>query len=855
MIAHAGLPTRSTPGAELDSLRPEDDRLELVLFAEDPDIVTPIGAAVDDRDRLFVVESHTHERPRDYVGPPSDRVKIFEDRDGDGKADRSWVFAEGLNAAMNLAFSPDGLLYVVCARSVVALHDDDGDGTCDRQETVLTLETRERYSHNCLLGITFSDDGWMYVGRGNTAGRAWTLRGTDGSHVSGYGDGGNIMRCRPDGSGVEEFATGFWNPFDIKFDHAGRLLCVDNDPDARGPNRLVHVVAGGDYGYRSLFGGGGNHPYQGWDGDLPGTLSYISGTGEAPSGLINCRFARLPAEYQDSVLITVWNENTIERHRLQSRGASLAGERSVLVRGDKEFRPVAVAADSKGNLYITDWVLVAYPNHGRGRIWRLSATPDTQTVGPLELVSRDESAERNQPEDHTPVADALATDDPFAHHAAVMRLAGEDLDESHLSLTQHDDPRVRLGTLLALKRRGMHDEAVIRSLLGDADSRVRRATLIWVGEAGLTGLRSEIEMALQQPDTTGVLVETYIATLPLLDEDFIAGLRSRRADHARSLLPNVDDAVLRKVVRNDSLAADARALVLKRLDVRGDDAEWLTDLMSSDAQAISVRRAAANRLGRLSAPDATRALWQIAENPSEDEQLRADAVAQIARTLSADVSRLLKLLDDDDPHVQLAGARAVRLATLSTADKAAVRQRLGAARASHGSGSVREALAMAVGEPISRPAGLSEWQAALADGGVPEAGRRVFHSPIATCSKCHAIDGLGGTLGPSLANVAQSLSREQILRAILRPSDEFPPQYQAWSITTTDGRTHLGLQIDHKAHGDIELRTTDDVVRHFEAEQIADYAASSMSIMPSGLEKSLTVSELRDLVAFLATLQ
>jgi hypothetical protein len=77
---------------------------------------------------------------------------------------------------------------------------------------------------------------------------------------------------------------------------------VDNDPDARRPNRLVHVVPGGDYGYKSIYVGGGNHSYQSWDGELPGTLPIASGTGEAPSGLIDCRRARLPADYADDLL-------------------------------------------------------------------------------------------------------------------------------------------------------------------------------------------------------------------------------------------------------------------------------------------------------------------------------------------------------------------------------------------------------------------------------------------------------------------------------------------------------------------------------------------------------------------------
>src|SRR5436190_1895348 len=67
----------------------------LEIFAENPQIVTPIGIAVDSKKRVFVLESHTHHRPGDYDGPPSDVIKIFEDKDGDGRADASSVFASG----------------------------------------------------------------------------------------------------------------------------------------------------------------------------------------------------------------------------------------------------------------------------------------------------------------------------------------------------------------------------------------------------------------------------------------------------------------------------------------------------------------------------------------------------------------------------------------------------------------------------------------------------------------------------------------------------------------------------------------------------------------------------------------
>ncbi len=66
-----------------------DPRLKIELIAAEPDIVTPAGLAVDASGRVLVVESHTHFRPPDYEGPPADRIRMFEDADGDGRAERS----------------------------------------------------------------------------------------------------------------------------------------------------------------------------------------------------------------------------------------------------------------------------------------------------------------------------------------------------------------------------------------------------------------------------------------------------------------------------------------------------------------------------------------------------------------------------------------------------------------------------------------------------------------------------------------------------------------------------------------------------------------------------------------------
>ena len=129
LVVFACLPWLSSCGNEEDRDHPKvlDERLTLTLFAEDPDIVTPIGIASDSAGRIFVLESHTHTPPRNYHGPDGDRIIIFVDEDNDGIHDKSSVYAEGFKEGVNIAFAPSGKLYVVTSKAVFALHDHDAE--------------------------------------------------------------------------------------------------------------------------------------------------------------------------------------------------------------------------------------------------------------------------------------------------------------------------------------------------------------------------------------------------------------------------------------------------------------------------------------------------------------------------------------------------------------------------------------------------------------------------------------------------------------------------------------------------------------------------------------------------------
>ena len=145
--------------------------------------------------------------------------------------------------------------------------DRDGDGKADGIKPgcipapFVRLDTPGDYPHNGLSGFAFDFAGNVYFGLGENLGADYRLIGSDGVTLSGGGEGGNIYRCRPDGSKLERVATGFWNPFHMTFDVFGRLFAVDNDPDSRPPCRLLHIVQGGDYGYRFRNGRKGAAPF------------------------------------------------------------------------------------------------------------------------------------------------------------------------------------------------------------------------------------------------------------------------------------------------------------------------------------------------------------------------------------------------------------------------------------------------------------------------------------------------------------------------------------------------------------------------------------------------------------------
>lgn len=838
-----------------------DERLELTLMKQDPEVVTPIGIAIDEQDRVYVLESHTHLPPKDYQGPDHDLIKVYEDSNGDGNWDKESVFAEGLFEGLNIAFSPEGHLYAVTSKEVWKFYDEDGDGVSERSEKLMAFTKPEQvYAHAAILSITFDNEGWMYIGRGNTGAAHWIFQGSDGREVSGYGDGGNILRAKTDGTELKIFSTGYWNPFDLKFDNYGRLLVADNDPDSRGPNRLVHAVKGSDFGYQSLFGGSGIHPYLAWNGELPGTLPYAVPLGESPSGLLNANLARLPGDYDDQMLCSIWEESSIVRIALEEKGLSLKGSTEVILQGGEDFRPVAFAADSKGNIYFTDWVERVYPNHGKGKIWKLSAKENTDPVARRSLYQ----APKNNPKVEKfrqLMADSLNFDlhfgnlkanDPYVRHAAVMALSSSKHRENLEQAMQDASADVRLGVLLALRHSDHPREAALaRQFLEDPDPEIRRMALIWIGSHGLTSQRENLERALRAGDFTTQLFETYLETVKLLEPQFQQAYQNKQEEISKRIPLKLPGEFIAGIVSDPSNPSQMRAYALRYLEDPADQKELLLEFLSQEV-AEDLQLEIIQTLANVPDPQVADALLQVSLSTNKPVNLRAEALSVLSRHPLEDWKEVIPLLEVSDENLAIAAARYLRAKSGEESVKLAMERVLNDGSSCDSEG-LRQQLMLALSQDTGKrpdPEELDEWVSLLAGPADPDRGRRVFYSSSSLCATCHVVGGRGGDLGPDLSNVGKSKDRKGLISSILLPSEEMSPEWQGWFIEMRDGTRYDGRQID-VGYDDVKLYTQAEGFIQVKKADIAAYGMAERSLMPAGLEQRLSNQDLKDLLAFL----
>ncbi|MBL8829605.1 MAG: PQQ-dependent sugar dehydrogenase [Planctomycetaceae bacterium] len=827
-----------------DLPRSLDPRVEIMQFADSTQIVHPVSVDFDRRGRLLVIESHTHFRPAGYTGPEHDRIRMAEDTNGDGRADRFTTFFEGTKATMDLAVHRDGSVYVATRNEILRLRDTNDDGIADDQKRIVFLYTAGNYPHNGLSGLTFDADGNLYFGMGENLGASYKLIGSIGdTEIEDQGEGGNVFWCTHDGEQLRRIATGFWNPFGMNLDPAGRLWCVDNDPDAAPPCRLLQVIEGGDYGYQFRYGRSGRHPFQAWNGQLPGTLPMVAGTGEAPCEVLNYQGTGLPADYQGELLVTSWADHRVERYTLRPSGASYVADRKPFIQGGNDFRPVGLAVAPDGSLFISDWVRRDYNLHGQGGLWHIklradqprpTSKPDNKIHPAAEQLAA--LAKSTQPLDRTKLLELFNDQDPFVRAVAVKHASQSPTLTIELASTPDLTPRQRCEVLLAQRAAGKTD--MVARWLTDDDEEVRFLAVKWIADLKLQDGRAMIESMLEVGNLSVRMYQGCATALARLDGQEVS--EAKMAEHFVKLVANEASPAAQRIAALRLIPATHKQLTLDLLD----------RLLKSNDASLSLE--AIRTLAEHADPRKFARLQQIATDANRDVPQRAEAIVGLSSAEPVPVELLMSLALGDQPTLRAEAVRALVGAKL-TAEQLQQLQQLKPAS------DVEAALmARVVGNSSSaaRPAAnqTAEWLAKLVGDADPAVGRRVFfHAKLAGCYRCHRVEGHGQDVGPDLGLIGRT-ERRHVLESILQPSTLVAPHYQVWQLVMHDGRTFTGMllhtQLDEYTYLDpqgnrFKVRTID----------IVETVPSQQSIMPNDLVAKLTDQELRDVLAYLATLK
>ncbi len=532
---------------------------EARIFAYEPQVVNPVAMTWDERGRLWVVELYEYPLGAAPGTKPRDNVKILEDTDNDGRADKVTVFADGLNLATGILIGYGGV-FVGQAPHLYFMEDTNGDDIADKKTIAKTgfgLEDR----HELLNGFTWGPDGYLYMTHGVfTHSKVKDPNDPDDDGVTMTAA---VARFHPRTKKFEVFAEGTSNPWGVDFDRAGNAFvsaCVID--------HLFHMAPGGIYQRQA---GTPPHPFA--YELLPSVVDHKHFRA-AYSGVQIYQGDQYPEEYKGTILMGNIHDSAVHQDKLTPNGATFKASfiRDFVRANDGWFRPVSTQVGPDGAVWIMDWYdkYPCYQNanadpegvdRAHGRIWRIVYTgkdkgkpvgsrPD-KDMNLAKLSNEDLAkmlehpnawhrrtaqrifAERGEGtfgrsfHKSNPVLDLLDSDNPDTRLAALWTLHGMgELEEVRLGTTMKDkDPAVRAWTARLIGERGYalpDSMKVLYDLSKDEDITVRAAVAVAARQfvSGSLTVNTPPTIPLKEAVTGGLLSGLWFSTKGEVDPTF-----------------------------------------------------------------------------------------------------------------------------------------------------------------------------------------------------------------------------------------------------------------------------------------------------------------------------------------------
>ncbi len=613
--------------------------MKMEVFAAEPQVASPVAICIDEKGRVYAAEEYRFNRGTpenrtqdffleddlqidsledrlalykkfedrfeggmDWFTKVSDQVRILEDRDGDGRADFSKIFAGGFNEPLDgLAaglIARDGDVYLTNIPHLWLLRDTDGDGEADIRKSL-----HRGFGVNCgflghdLHGLVWGPDGRLYFSVGD---RGFNLKTPEGRHLYGPRRGA-VFRCEADGSDLQVVHVGLRNPQELAFDEFGNLFAADNNCDKGDLSRLVYVVEGGDSGWNMAYQTipepyqtGPWHAEKMWHvnaSDQPAwIIPPVGALGAGPSGFSYYPGTGLSDRYHGHFFLCNYTGNGgIESFAVAPQGAAfkIVDEHDFL----KPIKATDVDFGYDGKMYVADFVNLDWSGKSLGgRIYTLF--------------------------DPARVAGSAATDVRTRFAKGFKGLSDNEL----ILGLQHHDMRVRQRSQFELA--GRDSDAALTAFM-------MSTVAIW--KAG------RINRPVQ---------------FSRLHAIWAIGQRLRRGA-SKQLLP-----LLRGLLVNDP-DLEIRCQVAKILGEVHDQpaTPWLIESLKHDSARL--RFFAAEALGRIGDPAAVDPLFDMLErNADSDVYVRHAGVIALASV--ADVPTLLSRVNVKSDAVRLAALLALR---------------------------------------------------------------------------------------------------------------------------------------------------------------------------------------------------
>lgn len=445
------------PEVELQSFRVAEG-FEVNLFAADPQIAKPIQMSFDPQGRLWIVSSEIY--PHILPGQvANDKVLVLEDTDGDGTADVTTVFADGLLIPTGVE-PGDGGAYVANSTELVHFRDTDGDGRADDKRVVLSGFGTED-THHILHTLRWGPEGLLYFNQS-----IYIHSHIETPHGVRRLNGGGVWHFRPETYELDVFIYGLCNPWGHHFDRWGQSFGTDG--------------AGGE-GINYFFPGGLYFTSPG----APRTIEGLNPGSPKHCGLEVVSGRHLPDDWQGNLITNDFRAHRVCRFVLSEEGSAYASvQQPELITSDNvAFRPVDVKMGPDGAIYIADWYNPII-QHGEvdfrdprrdqthGRIWRVTAKGRP-------LVPRPKLVDATTPE----LLEHLRAPEDWTRHQAkrVLKERGEEvLPELQRWLASiegqdADAEHLRLEGLWVYQALDVVEPELLSRLLTSSDHRVRAA--------------------------------------------------------------------------------------------------------------------------------------------------------------------------------------------------------------------------------------------------------------------------------------------------------------------------------------------------------------------------------------------